>query len=87
MKRIIVLETSNKQKFKKGSFTRELYHAFKEELSSIILKLFQNWRGKNASKLTPGGQHHSDTKTKQRYHIKKGKLQGNITDEYRSKNL
>ena len=46
MKWIIVLETPNKQKFKKGSFTSELYHAFKEELSPIILKLLQKLKRK-----------------------------------------
>lgn len=41
MKLIIVLETSNKQKFKKSSFISELYHAFKEEIVFIILKLLR----------------------------------------------
>ena len=46
MKLIIVLETLNKQKFKKSSFISELCHAFKEELSPIILKLLRKLKRK-----------------------------------------
>ena len=46
----------------------------------------KNCRGRNTSKLLLWGHHHPDTKSRQRYH-KKRKLQTNITDEYRCKNL
>ena len=43
-------------------------------------------RGGNISKLILPGQHYPDTKTRQGCH-KKRKLQANITDEHRHKNL
>ena len=48
--------------------------------------LSKNCRGRNTSKLTLQGHHHSDTQTRQRKHTEK-KLQANITDEHRCKNL
>ena len=48
--------------------------------------LSKNFRGRNTSKFILWGHHHPDTKTKQRQHIKR-KLQANITDEHRCKNL
>ena len=52
---------------------------------SILLKLSKNCRGRNTSKFILQGNHHPDTKTRQREH-KKRKLQTNITDEHRCKN-
>ena len=42
-------------------------------------------RGRNTPNLILRGHHHPDTKTRQSCH-KEGKLQANITDEYRCKN-
>ena len=44
------------------------------------------WRGGNASKLLLWGQHHPDSKARQKYH-KKGKSQANIPDKHRHKNF
>ena len=65
----------------------EFYQTFRDELMCILLKLFQkNCRGRNTSKLILWGHHHPDTKTRQRQHTHKRKLQANITDEHRCKN-
>ena len=68
-------------------FTGKFYLEFREELTLILLKLFQkNFKERNTPKLIlhDEGLHH-DTKTRQRYH-KNRKLQANITDEHKRKN-
>ena len=63
--------------------TGEFCQTFKEELTPI-LKLPKYSRGRNTPKLILRGQHHPDTKTRQRSH-KKRILQTNITVEHRFK--
>ena len=58
-------------------FTAEFYQIFSEELTPIFLKLFQKTAERTIPKLILRGHHQPDTKTRQRYYIKK-----KIIDQY-----
>ena len=59
------------------SFTGKFYQIFREKLTPILLKIFpKNCRERNTLNLILQGHHHSDTKTRQRYHTQKNKIAG-----------
>ena len=80
IKTIIKNLPTNKSPGPEG-FTGEFYQKFREELTPILLKLFQEIAGE--SKL-PNSFNDPNIKTRQRCH-KKRKPQANITDEHRCK--
>ena len=85
----MILKTSANQSRGQDSFTGEFYQTFREELTPILLKVFQNTSEggtlpnsfyEAAISLIPK----PDTK---KYHKKNRILEANVTDENRCKNL
>ena len=67
-------------------FTGKFYQIFREELTPMVLKLFQNLaEGGTLPNTFYEATNYSDTKTRQRCH-KKRKQQANVIDEHRCKN-
>ena len=67
-------------------FTVEFCQTFKDELIAILLKLFIMVKQRGCFQTQLRGQHHCDTKTRQRLY-KKGKSPANILDEHECKKL
>ena len=82
----VIKKSPKKQKSRARWLHRWIPWNIQRRADAFLLKLPKNCRERNTSKLILRGYHHSDTKTKQRQH-KKRKLQANITDEHRCKNL
>lgn len=59
----------SKSKFRPHGFTGKFPHIFRE-WTSILLKLFQNCRGRDTFKLIMWGNHHPGIKIRQKYHKK-----------------
>ena len=59
----IILKLPTNKNPQPDSFTSESYRTFREELTPILLKLFQkNYRGRNSSEFILGSQYYPDTK-------------------------
>ena len=65
--------------------TGKFYQTFREELTHILLNLFQKMQ-RNIPKIILWGYHHPDKKTRWRYY-EIFKLQANITDRFRCRCL
>ena len=69
-----------KENSRSDSFTGEFYQKFKEKLTEILFKLFQNIKTRGPSQV----QHYPDMKTINEDYYR-GNLQAHIPDEYRNK--
>ena len=82
----VIKKTPPKQKPRTRWLHRRILSNIQRRANALPSKtLSKNCRWRKTSKFTPLGDHHPDTKTRQRQH-KKGTLEANITDEHRCKN-